>query len=756
MTMSGSTRYSNMDLIGASMDGRWCGPVPPQTFLDTFLDVSKLAESHREKMPQLTQPCEEPLRLAATGSKNIQEDHGSDGCLTSKSLSCDALIKTLNTFCPKLKLVNTADSPQNVTWSDHNYSLNPDVTVYDPSNQPPDERTQIDLTRAEIFFDISGGEGVDPFELLDDKTGTSHSSEATMILDSIATYAGVILCSQFRTHCFGILIFDGYVRLIRWDRGGATFSEAFHLWKSSFLMDFLWRYNWADGATRGHDPSVVALNDKEEGDGRRRASRTREILGMGENETVYQFTIEDEKDGKKHVFLGGRVAMRTEDPAPAGRSTRGFYVVPPEAADLRGPLMRRSIYTHYLKDTWRYSDMSEVEPEGKIYHRLQEAQVPHIPTILASGDALGAWQTTVYLAKKKPSIREHRHYFIVMKEVGSPLLSFQLEKGLIGAMRDALEAHQKAYELAHVLHRDISIGNILIFGQGGLLIDWEYSRIFTPGIPTVLAPDSHTGTWSFVSARILRKGGGKHILHTVTDDLESFFHILCWISVQYIKNDIPTDKIKFFLGIWFNSSKALSVPSTQCSIRTPILSAGHQETSFFIWWNNITLSRRAMASWERDALLWQIEGLKGISESYAAARNELSHLQDHKWMLQLFNETLGNLNEIPDDLQRRVDRLNPQPPAKTSHTLDTATEDPKRKTSSEHSKNLSESESSPNQTELIAEEEAVVQNDKKSLEVEPDCTGEGLSMNKACQRSDPEEGSLLNPKKRKRNDTSSD
>ncbi|KAF9257409.1 hypothetical protein L218DRAFT_836423, partial [Marasmius fiardii PR-910] len=144
-------------------------------------------------------------------------------------------------FCPRLKLVETANSPQNITWNQE-YSLKPDITVYDSSNHPPDGKTQTELRRAEMFFDISGKQGSDPFELLDVKTGQLHDPQITGNLGAISTYAGVILSTQFRTHCFGVLIFDGYVRLIRWDRGGATFSEAFHLWKSSFLVDFLWRY----------------------------------------------------------------------------------------------------------------------------------------------------------------------------------------------------------------------------------------------------------------------------------------------------------------------------------------------------------------------------------------------------------------------------------------------------------------------------------------------------------------------------------
>ena len=38
-------------------------------------------------------------------------------------------------------------------------------------------------------------------------------------------------------------------------------------------------------------------------------------------------------------------------------------------------------------------------------------------------------------------------------------------------------AHKETYDKARILHRDISVGNILITGDGsGLLIDWDLSK----------------------------------------------------------------------------------------------------------------------------------------------------------------------------------------------------------------------------------------------------------------------------------------
>jgi RIO-like serine/threonine protein kinase len=44
-------------------------------------------------------------------------------------------------------------------------------------------------------------------------------------------------------------------------------------------------------------------------------------------------------------------------------------------------------------------------------------------------------------------------------------------------------AHTVAYEKTHILHRDVSAGNILIADDGsGLLIDWDLSKKVIPDV----------------------------------------------------------------------------------------------------------------------------------------------------------------------------------------------------------------------------------------------------------------------------------
>ncbi|KAG7087865.1 hypothetical protein E1B28_013803 [Marasmius oreades] len=544
-----SSNYENMDpkhreamrQIGSSMDYKWSGPVSPQEFLDTFLDVVV-----PKAMPNLTRNRQMALKAAITGPSNLRRGHQAGH---RERFSYSSLIKALKDYCPNLELEKAVDTPETVLWNNNSVNIKPNIIAYDSTYHSPKATRRADLSLAEILFEIGikrNGVALDPFAKPD--TGSSNSDEVNDILklalDQISSHVGAVFASQFRTHCFTVVILGEYVRLVRWDRGGATFTDKFHLWEEPFLLDFLWRYNSADGEPRGNDPSVVALNEKDPV-GERRASGAKEILGMEEKEKVYEFRIDDEATKERHVFYGGKVVMKPQ-PTPTGRATRGILVTTSDALDLVGSIADWSGHIHYMKETWRFS-LDTVEPEWRIYQRLKDANVPHVPTILASGDAVGKWQSTVTGTVGPTTdghdIWRHYHCFVVMKEVGRPLTDFKLHKELVGAMRDALKAHQAAYERANVIHRDVSVGNILIYGQGGLLIDWEFCKVVHPSIPDTPRLDERTGTWQFISARILLLAG-KDMVHTVIDDLESFFHVLCWVAVQYVEHALSDWQIK--------------------------------------------------------------------------------------------------------------------------------------------------------------------------------------------------------------------
>ncbi|KAI0763350.1 hypothetical protein BD413DRAFT_643487 [Trametes elegans] len=154
---------------------------------------------------------------------------------------------------------------------------------------------------------------------------------------------------------------------------------------------------------------------------------------------------------------------------------------------------------------------------------------------------------------------ERSHMRMVMKDVGRPITQFGSTKVLAGAFCDSIFGHQQAWTIAGVLHRDVSVGNILISddpsgGPGiGFIHDFDYSSM-TPdpdkhaGMSTTntaahdaaQAPSNgtednarhkeRTGTYYFMAYELLT---GKEVIHDAHHDLESFYWVLLWVVLRH-------------------------------------------------------------------------------------------------------------------------------------------------------------------------------------------------------------------------------
>ena len=92
--------------------------------------------------------------------------------------------------------------------------------------------------------------------------------------------------------------------------------------------------------------------------------------------------------------------------------------------------------------------------------------------------------------------------------------------------------HQNLLQQKKILHRDISIGNVLITEDEneGFLIDLDHAvRVDREGAS---GAKGRTGTKVFMSIRLLLHGGSERP-HSFMDDLESVFWLLFWICVHY-------------------------------------------------------------------------------------------------------------------------------------------------------------------------------------------------------------------------------
>ncbi|KAI0806751.1 hypothetical protein C8Q74DRAFT_1362347 [Fomes fomentarius] len=313
----------------------------------------------------------------------------------------------------------------------------------------------------------------------------------------------------------------------------------------------------------------------------------------------YRVTVPTSGKGKKKFLIAKPVFQA---PGMVGRGTRGYIAVDVETSQFV-----------WLKDTWRpyYAGM---KAEGEILQTLKRAGVTRIPTVLCGGDLGHQTQThfyqidddvvasdeemegqdgeqqapttgsgvpaesesnrgskrghsgdvkNVFASKKEPHsrMRHLSHYRLVVNEVCLPLDEIKSSRQLIQVTLDATEAHQQAVTKAHIIHGDISVGNVLILPTiveedgkrvvrwRGILADWELSKdIPEDGTKATARFPERTGTWQFTSAALLLYLGEPP---RVPDEIESLFYLVLYNGVRYLLSSVA--EVKWFLKEFFDS-----------------------------------------------------------------------------------------------------------------------------------------------------------------------------------------------------------
>ncbi|KAI0368968.1 hypothetical protein BV20DRAFT_1053504 [Pilatotrama ljubarskyi] len=377
----------------------------------------------------------------------------------------------------------------------------------------------------------------------------------------------VFECQQ-RTHYYSIIIIGSYARIVRWDRSGAIFSPKFDYERDPAKLGlFLWRFSHSSASVRGHDPTACHVLPGSEHRALMvqwaahqlppAADHAREMFAesLVDDWPWYKLTVGDPVTGTPREFLVGRPIFAA--PGVVGRGTRGYV-----ALDITNP---EYVFV-FLKDCWRVLQPGS-EQEGSILVYLNEKGVEHIPTALIHGDvegqrtlSEGICPAPVHERGQQCEFKTKAHYRLAVKEVGLPLKRFRTGKELVRVFLHCLMAHEDAYKKAKVMHRDISVGNIImvpkIFDGGmvyeGLLTDWELSkrldqRGLVPGHP------HRMGTWQFMSVKAINDPG-MHI--ELADELESMFHAMLWCAVRYLPHNCPN--VGEFMNSYFDVAETLA------------------------------------------------------------------------------------------------------------------------------------------------------------------------------------------------------
>ncbi|KAI1784585.1 hypothetical protein LXA43DRAFT_929927 [Ganoderma leucocontextum] len=145
-------------------------------------------------------------------------------------------------------------------------------------------------------------------------------------------------------------------------------------------------------------------------------------------------------------------------------------------------------------------------------------------------------------------LRHLTHYRIVVAEVCLPSTAFTSGRQLARVFWNCINGHGEAKELCHILHRDVSTGNILILPTllarptGGFIVtwvgvlsDWELAKKVLEEDEQLKARQPHrTGTWYYMSVHSLTHPRAPV---SMADELESFLHAFIYLSVRFLRSD---------------------------------------------------------------------------------------------------------------------------------------------------------------------------------------------------------------------------
>ncbi|KAI0350362.1 hypothetical protein OH77DRAFT_1463888 [Trametes cingulata] len=462
----------------------------------------------------------------------------------------------------------------------------PHVTCFAERNvdvvRQSSRRSRLEFGYAETFIhvtaDVTRDYFTDPPVDVADQSSNVHDLFSRMendvaqkeIESTLAThiaFVAEVFARQHRSHFLSISMAGSRARLFLWDRAGCVVSRAFDVReRPEYLCDFLWRFSQMDGTARGHDPTVQPASSEEELRFRTAIKEhVRMQLGV-EGEQLDKALTQHYAPGRLavvEVFPQGQTASSSNihryivsrpvvsPTSLVGRGTRGYWAVDSTSSQVV-----------FVKDTWR-STSGDVE--GDLLGHLYEIGVRNVPSMVTHGDVPEDlcvdggthWQLThtdvplsepwvCSLGGKSPAIRQLQHYRLVMGTVGYGLATIRGTEELLHATYDAFTAMRDALTKDSRIHRDISIGNIILVrepGQDirrGYLIDWEVSdkvddagRSRHPG---------RAGTWYFMSWRMLH-WTEIDSEHTFLDDMESLFHVVTYCAMLYLPHALSREAL---------------------------------------------------------------------------------------------------------------------------------------------------------------------------------------------------------------------
>ncbi|KAK7042441.1 hypothetical protein R3P38DRAFT_2890495 [Favolaschia claudopus] len=349
-------------------------------------------------------------------------------------------------------------------------------------------------------------------------------SSTSDVVERLANGAYHIFSAQDnRRFVISIAFLGENIQLYIFDRSGLVITTPFHIHNEP--QDFvrvLAALMFADRATLGYDPSIVENN---------KGGRYIEVAG-------------NRYDIIETLYISDGVC---------GRGTVCWHVCHND----KFLVIKDAWVVKIVKEKWDPTPCTEAETLERI-KGLAGVPLLHDVDIVTVNGEWGTDALRICLRSRIGKIDKRIHQRLVLQPFGQPLSTFASRKELISVLIDAVKAHWNLWDTKTILHRDISVDNILLVHpddmppstsgttvepapqdssspplRRALLIDMKHA------LRTSSAQDNgpRKGTLPFMAIQLLLKGGHQLAGVQLHHHLESFLYVFIWLCVHYAGPD---------------------------------------------------------------------------------------------------------------------------------------------------------------------------------------------------------------------------
>ncbi|KAI0682340.1 hypothetical protein BC835DRAFT_1424562 [Cytidiella melzeri] len=368
---------------------------------------------------------------------------------------------------------------------------------------------EVKRDEAESVFDFGR-----PSLLRDSDTGRRAQAQ-------IAKYATQLMLRQHRAFVFILYIVDKEAFLTRWDRVGCIISTPV---KRAWLQ----YYGRARDFGQGSDVEQEFKNPYA-------ASCAKDILNNQVLYPIYKVICANVAGTDRGVYFIGKHSVALY--SPTGRATKGYVTFNKQ----------KPTRLYFMKDYWR-PNSRRIPKELDVYKKLKAAGVRYVASVIDGEDLVGQCTVTqIHLVFEEVPL-ERVHCRLVFEQLAQPLEAYWGSSDMIVVLLNALQGHEEAWTKAGVLHRDISVDNVMrVVDQDdkadanvlGILNDWDLCK-YKDELEQPAMQYNRSGTWAFISAVALQYPFKPNEL---ADDLESFIHVATYCSLRFHRHNLTNHTI---------------------------------------------------------------------------------------------------------------------------------------------------------------------------------------------------------------------